>query len=150
MIVIDVAVPHRISLGLHDLIELLDLSLKRIGLDAGSLGKIFKRVVLLNDLTFKHAVEQTRTLFLQRPDIGFIADSEALAAISLFNHDRIGANLAVGELIDEACAVRIHPKTIFSGSRLIEHPANAHALFTRAAPRAALNPVVLNLKSADG
>ena len=105
LIVIDVAVPDRIRLGLHDLIELLDLSLQRIGLDAGSLGELFERVVLLDDLTFKHAVEQTRTLFLQRPDIGFIADSEALAAIGLFNHDRIGANLAVGELIDEACAV---------------------------------------------
>ena len=150
LVVVDVAAPDRVGLGLHDLVEFLDLCLEGVGLDAGGLGEGFERVVLLDDLAFEHFFKEARALLLERLHVGFVADGEALLAVGLFDHDGVGADLAVGELVDEALAFGVDPEAVFGGGRLVELPADAHALFTRATPRATLDPVVLDLEGADG
>ena len=149
LVVVDVAAPDRVGLGLHDLVEFLDLCLEGVGLDAGGLGEGFERVVLLDDLAFEHFFKEARALLLERLHVGFVADGEALLAVGLFDHDGVGADLAVGELVDEALAFGVDPEAVFGGGRLVELPADAHALFLRVGPRTALDPVVLDLGAAD-
>ena len=110
------------------------LCLEGVGLDAGGLGEGFERVVLLDDLAFEHLFKEARALLLERLHVGFVADGEALLAVGLFDHDGVGADLAVGELVDEALAFGVDPEAVFSGGRLVELPADAHAPFHAGSP----------------
>ncbi len=77
-----------------------------------ALAKGFERVVLLDDLAFEHFFKEARALLLERLHVGFVADGEALLAVGLFDHDGVGADLAVGELVDEALAFGVDPEAV--------------------------------------
>ena len=144
LFLVDVAAPRRIGAVGDHLVEAVDFLLEDVEIDAATLGKRFERVVAVDDLALDHLFEVARAQTLE-----LVANGLATLAVLLFKHDRVGTNLAVGEFVHEALAVGVDPNAKFGGIRLVEFPTNAHALFTRIAPRTALNPVVLDLHGAD-
>ena len=124
---------------------------KGVGLDAGGLGEGFERIVLLDDLAFEHFFKEARALLLSGLYVGFVADGEALLAFCLFRTMMASARtLRLASSLTKRLPSALTQRPYSAAAVWLNcQPMSDPAFFTRATPRATLDPVVLDLECAD-
>ena len=148
-VVKDHAVEFRILLGLHVAVEVVVGLLELIKRNLQIVSHGLERRIFLDDAGFTGVLIELIGHVLA-DDVGLGVHRGRVDQAGMADRDDgVSANLAVSQFVHETLAVSGNPEAVFSSAGLSKRPADAHPLFLRVVPRSALNPVVLNLRTAD-